>query len=165
MHEQNLRAWTFDPRDLDILHKDLCAVQVSNSQESSSLILEAFNGKDTPASNMIAINAAFAVRTATQISLEDAFFRPSFDAKWCRLRNIKKICGCYQYMNILDQIVAKKRAKIESRKSNISIETLQESISAITPTNAFAKSIQVSIASKGVLLLPSQRKLLRVQAS
>lgn len=75
MHEQNLRAWTFDPRDLDILHKDLCAVQVSNSQESSNLILEAFNGKDTPASNMIAINAAFAVRTATQISLEDAFFQ------------------------------------------------------------------------------------------
>ncbi|MEY2972528.1 MAG: indole-3-glycerol phosphate synthase TrpC [Pseudomonadota bacterium] len=61
-------------------------------------------------------------------------------------------------MNILDQIVAKKRAKIESRKSNISIEALQESISAITPTNAFAKSIQVSIASKGVAIIAESKK-------
>ena len=61
-------------------------------------------------------------------------------------------------MNILDQIVVKKRAAIESRKSYIPIEALQESISEITPTNAFSKNIQESITKKGVAIIAESKK-------
>lgn len=67
------KSWSFDPKDFEIIHKDFHQVQVKNPAESSHLILEAFNGKNTPASDMIAINAALAMYITRPISLEEAF--------------------------------------------------------------------------------------------
>ena len=67
------KSWSFNPSDFEIEHKNLADVQVNNPEESSQLILEAFEGRESPASDMIAINAAFAIYTAGSMSLEKAF--------------------------------------------------------------------------------------------
>jgi anthranilate phosphoribosyltransferase len=67
------KSWSFNPSDFEIEHKNLADVQVNNPEESSQLILEAFEGRESPASDMIAINAAFAIYAAGSMSLEKAF--------------------------------------------------------------------------------------------
>ena len=61
-------------------------------------------------------------------------------------------------MNILDQIVAKKKIAIESKKAGISLKELRDSIEEMLPTRSFKKSLDEGITKNGLAIIAEAKK-------
>jgi len=60
--------------------------------------------------------------------------------------------------NILDQIVAKKKIAIESKKAGISLKELRDSIEEMLPTRSFKKSLDEGITKNGLAIIAEAKK-------
>ena len=130
--DNKISKYEINANEFCSLNETIESIQVNSAEESFQMILDAFENKNIPAKEIIAINAAASIYLSEICTnLEESYKLAKEMIETGKAK--KKLDDIVEFTksipkekNILDEIIEYKRKEVEDRKNKMSLEALSE---------------------------------------